>query len=144
MLDELSRGFVDEDEEVKEVTNRAYWEERATKQTVAMADQFLEMIRDFAPTYTLKYNKFYIGLAKDGQTDNFIYLKPKKNFLTLIARVDQSSGIVSQLEDAGLEVETLPRENRLRIRLTDKEFQKHRELLGEFVREAYANRSDAE
>jgi hypothetical protein len=144
VLDELTRGLVDEDEEVKEVTNRAYWESRATKQTVAMADQFLEMIREFAPNYDLKYNKFYIGLAKNGQPDNFVYLRPKKNFFTLMARIDAESPIIAQLDDAGLEVEFRSRENRHRVRLTEKEFHKHRELLKEFLKAAYANRTDPE
>lgn len=144
VLDELTRGLVDEDEEVKEVTNRAYWESRATKQTVAMADQFLEMIREFAPSYDLKYNKFYIGLAKDGQPDNFVYLRPKKNFITVMARVGGESPIIGQLEDAGLEVEFRVRENRHRVRLTDKEFQKHRELVKQLLKVAYANSADAE
>src|SRR6476469_7498272 len=34
VLDELQLGLVDEDEEVKEVTDRAYWEKRASKSTL--------------------------------------------------------------------------------------------------------------
>lgn len=44
VLDQLTLGFVDEDEEVSEVTDRNYWEQmRGTKQTVAMADEILEL-----------------------------------------------------------------------------------------------------
>src|SRR3954452_24571323 len=38
VLDELSLGLVDEDEEVAEVTDRTFWEEQAAPKTVAMAD----------------------------------------------------------------------------------------------------------
>jgi hypothetical protein len=31
VLDELPLGLIDEDEEVAEVTNRAFWEQRTTK-----------------------------------------------------------------------------------------------------------------
>jgi hypothetical protein len=32
----------------------------------------LEMIHPFAPGYELKYNKHYIGLAQNGQANNFV------------------------------------------------------------------------
>src|SRR3989441_3510735 len=38
VLDQLRLGLVDEDEEVHEATDRAYWEARGTKATVAMAE----------------------------------------------------------------------------------------------------------
>ena len=31
VVDELTRGLVDEDEDVQEIADRAYWEGRATK-----------------------------------------------------------------------------------------------------------------
>src|SRR4051812_46632196 len=49
VMDELQRGLVDEDEEVSAVTDRAYWEERGSKATVAIADRMLELIHSFAP-----------------------------------------------------------------------------------------------
>ena len=52
-------------------TDRAYWEKRATTETVALADQMLNVLRELDPSLNLKYNKFYIGLEKDGQ-DNFV------------------------------------------------------------------------
>ncbi len=64
VMDELVRGLVDEDEDAEaEPTDRAYWEKRATKATVVLADQMLELLRGFDPTLNLKYNKFYIGLG---------------------------------------------------------------------------------
>ncbi len=72
IMNQLTLGLVDEDEEVQEVTNRDYWEHRGTKETVAMADQILDMIHKFDPQLELKYNKFYIGLAKNDQPNNFV------------------------------------------------------------------------
>src|SRR6266496_3909931 len=45
VLDELRLGPADEDEEVQAVTDRAYWEKRAAKGTLEMADQ----LRDLPP-----------------------------------------------------------------------------------------------
>src|SRR3989441_8980621 len=64
VLDEMRLGLVDEDEEVQAVTDRSYWEVRASKHTLAMADEMLEVVRALDPDLELKYNKFYIGLAK--------------------------------------------------------------------------------
>lgn len=79
VVDAVSLGLDDEREEVQAVTDRNFWEtERGTKETVAIADEMLELIKTFAPRMELKYNKFYIGLAKDGQPDNFAILLPKE------------------------------------------------------------------
>src|SRR5882724_9053719 len=64
VLDQVRFGLVDEDEEVHEATDRTYWENRGSKATVAMADELLEVLRTLNPHLELKYNKFYIGLAK--------------------------------------------------------------------------------
>ena len=37
----VTLGLVDEDEEIREVADRAYWEKRGTKETVKMADAML-------------------------------------------------------------------------------------------------------
>ena len=47
VLDERTLGLVDEDEEIAEITDRAYGENRATKETVQLADRMLEMIHTF-------------------------------------------------------------------------------------------------
>ena len=64
IVDQLSLGLVDEDEEVQEPANRIYWEQRGSKATIDMADQMLQLAKECDGTLELKYNKFYIGLAK--------------------------------------------------------------------------------
>ena len=104
VLDQLNLGLVDEDEEVQEVTDRAYWENRGSRQTVAMADEILEMIHQLDRNFNFKYNKFYIGLAKNDQPNNFISVQPKKSVLRLDARLPRSDELDQQLENAGLDV----------------------------------------
>ena len=60
VIDELTLGM-EEDDEIKEVTDRKYWEKRGTKLTVEMCDELLEFVKTFGPDINLKYNKFYIG-----------------------------------------------------------------------------------
>ena len=41
MLDTVKLGYLDEDEEVAEATDRHYWEEKGTKETAALADEII-------------------------------------------------------------------------------------------------------
>lgn len=138
VLDELTRGPVDEDEEVALQTDRGYWEERAKRETVAMADRLLEVARTFDPALSLKYNKFYIGLAKDGQPNNFAIFRPQKGYLRFEPRIDAAEEFERRLNEAGLDL--LPYDKkwgRLRVRLQPADVGKHAELLRELMRTAY-------
>lgn len=87
VVNQMSLGLVDEDEAGQEPTDRAYWESRGSKKTVAMADEMLEIARLHDSDLQLKYNKFYIGLAKNGQPFNFITFRPKKSFMRIEPRL---------------------------------------------------------
>lgn len=141
VLNEMSLGLVDEDEESHEVTDRTYWEEqRGSKMTVAMTDNILEIIRTFAPELSLKYNKFYIGLAKNEQTNNFVIFRPQKTILRLEVRLPRSDEVETQLAGIGLDVMDYDqRWGRYRIRLSKEDVKKHSAFLAEFLGTAYNN-----
>jgi predicted transport protein len=138
VLGEMSLGLVEEDEEVREVTDRAYWEQRGTKETVAMADNLVEIIKTFAPDLELKYNKFYIGLAKNEQPNNFAIFRPQKNGLRLEVRLSRSDEVEAKLSQKGLDVMDYDKRwGRYRIRLSIGDIKKHSEFLTEFLKSAY-------
>lgn len=138
VLDQLTFGMVDEDEEVQEVTDRAFWETRSSKKSLAMADEFLALAQAHDKTLELKYNKFYIGLAKNGQPHNFIIVRPKKAFIRLEPRIKSSTETTERLETAGLDVMDYDsRWGRYRIRLKPGDVEKHKEILSEVVKEAF-------
>jgi predicted transport protein len=138
VMSQVSLGLVDEDEEVQEVTNRDYWEHRGTRETVAMADQILEMIHQFDPQLELKYNKFYIGLAKNDQPNNFVTLRPKKNNLRLEVRLPRTDELDTKLENSNLDVmDYSNRWGRYRIRLSKSDLQKHTNVITELLRQAF-------
>jgi hypothetical protein len=129
--------MVDEDEEVQETTDRVYWENRGSKKTVAVADQLLEMARHFNPSLELKYNKFYIGLAKNGYPSNFVIFRPKKGFLRFEPKLSSSPETKERLENAGLDVMDYDtRWGRYRIRLQLGETE-NKEVLTQAIRESY-------
>ena len=139
VLDEVNLGLVDEDEEIKEVTDRNYWETiRGTKQTVALADQILTIIKEFSPHLDFKYNKYYIGLANNGQTNNFVIFEAKKSSLLVEIRLKQSAEIQEKLDEAKLDTMEYDRTSgRYRIRVDKNDITKHRDLLKQLMQQAY-------
>ena len=103
VLDEMPLGLVEEDEEVREATDREYWLKRGTQATVKMADEILKIVNSFKSGYELKYNKFYIGLAKDGQPNNFAIFRPKKNYMRLEIKHPKSQEIDEIIENNDLD-----------------------------------------
>jgi len=138
VLDEMPLGLVDEDEEIQEVADRAYWERLATKETVAMADALLEIIKTIDPSLGPKYNKFYIGLAENDQPNNFAVFRPQKNGLRLKVRLPRSEEIESSIESAGLDVMDYDKRwGGYRIRLAKGDENKHRKYLTDLLNKAY-------
>lgn len=143
VLDEMSLGLLEE-EEIKELTDRNYWETiRGTKKTVAIADEVLNLISEFAPGYELKYNKFYIGLAKDEQADNFVIFRARKSSLNMELRLKQSDEIEKKLEDAGLDLMNYDKRwGRYRIKLSKQDVNEHKELITELLKMAYGKTTE--
>ncbi len=138
VLDQVRLGLVDEDEETHETTDRTYWENRGSKATVAMSDELLEVLKTLNPRLELKYNKFYIGLAKDGQPDNFVVFRPQKNAIRVEPRLQKTAEVESAVEMAGLDM--LDYDNkwrRYRIRLQKGDVQKHAAVLRQLLEAAY-------
>src|SRR5262249_30280875 len=80
VLDVARRGTEEEDEP-SQVVDRSYWINRASQESVALVDAMLELVNQIAPGRTLKYNKHYVGLARDGAPDNFVYFYPRRTYL---------------------------------------------------------------
>lgn len=139
VVDQMTLGLVEEDEETQEVTDRAYWENRGSKKTVAMADSILELAKQLDDKLELKYNKFYIGMAKDGQPSNFVICRPKKGFIRIEPRLKNSTETTERLENAGLDVMDYDsRWGRYRIRMKPGEIENQKEILTEVVKEAFS------
>ncbi len=137
VLDQMTLGF--EEEEEQEIADRSYWEKRGTTSTVAMADDLFEIIKSFDPSFELKYNKFYIGLSKEGQANNFAIFRPQKNGLRLEVRVKKSEQMEGKLNELGLDLMDYDlRWGRYRIRLVKDDMKNHSEFLRELLQDAYS------
>ena len=142
ILNQLSLGLVDDDESIREVTDRDYWlNKRGTKETVKMVDSMLELIHTFDESYELKYNKYYIGLAKDGIPNNFAAFKPLKKFTWLHLRTEEDDALNTILDDMGADYNYAKKWGNYDIRLTKGDVIGNKEALANLLRAAYDYRN---
>ncbi len=137
VMDRNDRGLVGEDEEIRETTDRAYWEQRATKDSMALTDALLERARQLDPKLSLKYNKYYIGMSRDGDFFNFFSVAPKKKFAWMRVHLAADPGLDEKLEQNGIEFDYEKRNSRYRIKLTREQFNANTPMLDEIMKSAY-------
>ena len=138
VLDVVNLGTEEEDV-AGASTDRAYWEAKATPSSLKLADRFIELAREKDSSLAPKYNKYYIGLARNGIADNFISLKPKKNWIIFQPKVPSNAELNQRLDDAGLQVMAYERRfNHYKIRLSDSELTEHIYLIREIISMAYS------
>ena len=141
VMDELTRGLVEEDEESQPPVDRSYWEQRGSKATVSLADQLLEMMRERErdPGLELSYNKSYISLSKNGRVNSLNRFSPRKNHLRLVVFLEQSKEVEQQLDEAGLDFEY--RRSAYRLQLSKDDIQNHGDVLKKIMSSAYERRT---
>ena len=141
VVDELVRGLVDEDEEAEALpADRGYWEERVPKSVIQMADKLLDLAKSIDPSLELKYNKNYIGFAREGSAFNFVSLSPKRQFMRVQLYMPQTEDLSSKIDEAGLDTLDYYR-GAYRFRLTAQELETKREPLLELLRMGYERRA---
>ena len=138
VVDQLPLGPVDEDIEVQAPVTRGYWEERSTKETVAIVDEVLNIIREFEPSFELKYNRHFIGLARNGKPDNFVVFHPRKQWLRMGVALPQSEETTGALEQAGLKADYDTRWRRYVLNVEGGEVRKQHPALKVLLQKAYA------
>ena len=140
VIDQMSLGVVDGDEDIQETT-RAFWESKSAPAIVKLADELLELAKQCDASLELKYNKFYIGLAKHGKPNNFIICRPKRQSIRVEIKIKESPETRAFLEDAGLLVVDYNYARGLggcyRIELKLGEIEEHKEILSAVVRAAF-------
>lgn len=127
--------IADDEDEQYEVTDRRYWENRSTVKMLKNVDMLFDSFKEFIAGYELKYNKFYIGMVKDGVSKNFLMFRPKKNYLYLIYKGNEDLDTMKKCEDLGLELSYKPRWKEYRLRLSGfDEYKQHKEFIDGLVK----------
>lgn len=143
IIDRVS--LANEDDEDFEPTDRNYWEKRSTSSIMKNVDKIFAEMSELTQGYEFKYNKFYIGMSKDGIVKNFIRFKPKKSYLYLCIRGEEDQEMISRIESSGLEVNYDQRWKEYYIKIYKfEDFIKSKELILEIVKSSmdYYNIND--
>src|SRR5690606_33256638 len=102
--------------------------------------EILTIINSFKTGYELKYNKFYIGLARDGQPNNFAVFRPKKNYMRLELKLPKSDEIDQLIETNDIdEMGYDSRWGNYRILLNKGEITKKTEVIKGLIEKAEKN-----
>ncbi len=140
VVDAFRLGAVDDDESGAEPTDRAYWEGRATPRSVVLADDVLKMCKSFDASLELKYNKHYIGFARNGMAFNFASCHPRKAAMNLSLKIPRTDEIDQKLEQSKLELLEYARWGAYRIKLDAQTVGEQRELIESLLKQAYEHR----
>jgi hypothetical protein len=142
VLDVINLG-TDEEDSAGAATDRLYWESKANSASLKLADRFVELAKEKDSTLLPKYNKYYIGLARNGIADNFFSLKPKKNWIIFQPKIAPNIELNQKLDDAGLHVLAYERRfNHYKIRISEAELTEHIDLIREIISMAFEPESD--
>ncbi|MDA7861494.1 DUF5655 domain-containing protein [bacterium] len=142
VLDTVQLGFLDDDEEAVEPTDRSYWEtKKGTAKTVALADKVCALAKTFSPSAELNYNKYYIGFTIDGRSFNFAVLRPQKSALNINIRHPQSKEIDTDLADSNLDIlDYDKRWGAYRIKLSNKDLEEQKNIITSLLKRAFDQR----
>lgn len=133
VIDRINLGT--DEEEQYEVTDRNYWEtNKSTPKVMKNVDAIFASVKEYIGDYELKYNKNYVGIAKDGIAKNFISFKPKRSFINFLFKTNQDDEKNKMLEETGLEYSYKPYWKELRVRINDfEDYKKHKDVLDKLV-----------
>lgn len=134
VLDRIN--WATDEEEQYEITDRKFWETKSTPKLLSEVDKIFEsMKKDFISGYELKYNKFYIGMAKDGSAKNFLMFKPKKNWLYIIYKGNEDTESLKNAEALGLELTYKASWKEYYLKLDNyNHYQKQKEFIDELIK----------
>ncbi len=126
--------YANEEDEQLEVTDRKYWETKSTVKILKEMDLIFENLQDIIGGFELKYNKFYIGMTKDGMSKNFLMFRPKKDYMYLVFKGNEDSNLIDKADNEGLDLNYKPRFKEYYLRIKGyAEYKQNKTLIDEWV-----------
>lgn len=136
VLDEVTFELLEEDI-IAEPTDKAYWEKKASKESVKLTEKILSDLGEITDEYSLKYNKYYIGIEKNNMANNFISFIPRKTVVILNIKHEKVEEIDELLENSDFEMLSYDKQwKQYRIKLSEKDVASNTDLLRKLVEKA--------
>lgn len=132
---DLALPAPEEEDEPGQETDRSYWANRSDAPIMQLLDRFLDEINAQGEPVSLKYNKHYVGLQRDGVADNFVTFRPRKKHLIAEFKIDPSEELDSRIDEAGLtQIAYDKRWRRYRLQLKPADLTTNHPTLVELIR----------
>ena len=137
VLNQTSLRRDDETDAGGQEVDRSYWEKKVGKKMMGIADQVLQLANELSnDRFELKHLKGHIGIAEPGNWRNLLYLNPKRLYSHVGFPVGEADKWAERVEEAGLPVSKRRQNRLLVVTVNPEQFQQHRELFSELVKEA--------
>ena len=134
---DLATPESDEDDQTVEQTDRTYWEKRSSKDILRCADRVFETIKEFEPRAELSFNKFYLGIWIEGRANNFVVIRPRRNYFYVDIKLERTASINELIENSEFDESIYTKEGRYRIRMDSKTSENGRQLVKKLMQMAY-------
>ena len=136
VIDVVQLGTEDEDEGI--TTDRSYWENNASRESLALMDDVLQMINKVEPDANPRYRRRYVGLEHRGQTRNYVVFRPRKSsMLNVEFKIPHCEELSSDLENKGLTLLNYKRRfGQYRLKVDQEDLKKRREEIEDLIQRA--------
>jgi hypothetical protein len=125
-------------DEPEQTTNREYWVKKSTPEAFALTEQLLSCINEVSPGMALNFVKNYIGLAKNGMSENTVIFRPRKGYVLCNIRIERTPETTAFIDDNGFDaIDYHQRAGRYRLRITENDLATRRAAFAELLRIAY-------
>lgn len=133
---DLATPESDEEDQAVEQTDRTYWEKRSSKDILRYADKVLETIKEFEPRAELSFNKFYLGIWIEGRANNFVVIRPRRNYFYVDIKLERTAAINELIEDSEFEESMYTKGGRYRLRVDSKTSENGWQLVKKLIQTA--------
>lgn len=136
VLDE-NKFDLHEEDSASEPSDKGYWEKKATKDSLVLTEKIMASLGDITAEYSLKYNKHYIGMAKNNIANNFISLVPRKSAVLLHIKLEKTDEIDELIDKSDLDSLAYDKQwNQYRVRIKQSDIDSNLDVIKELAARA--------
>ena len=124
---------------VAEPTDKEYWEKKATKESLKLVEKIMLALGEITSEYSLKFNRHYIGLAKNNIANNFISFTPRKSAVLLSIKLEQTDEIDEIINNSDLDSLSYDKQwSQYRIRIKENDINNNADVINNLAARAKA------
>lgn len=132
---DLALPAPEEEDEPGQDADYDYWLRKSSPDIMKAVGRAVDLVNTYGLRMQPKYNKYYIGLQRDGLPDNFVELKAQRNKIRMDFRIPRTDELDARIDEWGLNLLRYDKHyKRYCISLTPDDLDTHREELLELTR----------